>query len=287
MRAFPLMPLLLLSLSPAFSQQPAGLVTTPLDFSSSVKVTGAFANLSPDGAAIPANGSGHATASAASVHSTPFSGLALGVKVGLLGIGVEAATPLAGHLNLRGGANFFSYTDNLTSDGIHYDGNLRFRSAEASLDWFPFAGRFHISPGALLYNGNQITGNAAVPGGDSFTLNNVTYISSTTDPVMGTGSVKFNKAAPKLTAGFGNMLPRSGRHFSMPLEVGFAYEGDPKAALNLAGTVCYPDTPGACETIASDPAVQANIAAQQQKIANDASPARFYPILSLGFAVSF
>ena len=294
MRTVPLMSLLLLCLPAAlaqqatglaFAEQPAGLASAPADYSSSLAFSSSPATFTVDGAAAAAGG--HATASSASLHSTPFSGLALGTKVGLLGIGVEAATPLARHFNLRGGANFFSYTDNLTSDGIHYDGNLRFRSAEASLDWFPFAGGFHVSPGALVYNGNQITGNAAVPGGDSFTVNNVTYISSTTDPVTGTGSLKFNQAAPKFTVGFGNMLPRSGRHFSVPVEFGFAYEGEPKVALNLAGTVCYPGVPGACQTIASDPTVQANIAAQQQKIANDASPARFYPILSVGFAVSF
>ena len=109
-------------------------------------------------------------------------------------MGAEAATPLGWRFNLRGGANFFSYTDNLTSDGISYNANLRFRSAETSLDWFPKAGGFHISPGALLYNGNQVTGNANVPSGKTFTLNNTTYTSSATDPVTGNASLTFTKA---------------------------------------------------------------------------------------------
>jgi hypothetical protein len=220
------------------------------------------------------------------MHSTPFSGFAIGLKVGLLGIGVQAATPLSHRLNLSGGVNFFSYSDNLTDDGIPYDATLRFRSGEASLDWFPFVHSFHISPGALLYNGNQITASAAVPGGTTFTLNNVTYMSSTTDPVTGTGSLKFNKAAPKVTVGFGNMIPRNGHHFSMPVELGFAYVGDPKVVLDLNGTACDPS--GAyCQSIASTPQIQANVLGQQQKIANDASPARFYPIVSAGLAYSF
>jgi hypothetical protein len=285
MRALGWIALLSLSFGTSFAQHltdpPAAAI-----YSSSVTTSDAL-SASPGGApAEPAAGGGGGIAVAASLHSTPFSGFAIGVKVGLLGIGVQAATPLAHRFNLSGGGNFFSYTDNLTSDGIHYDANLRFRSGEASLDFFPFVKSFHISPGLLFYNGNQMTGGATVPGGTTFTLNHVTYLSSSSDPVTGTGSVTFNKAAPKLTIGFGNMIPRNGHHFSVPVELGFVYEGDPKVALNLAGTVCTPNGEN-CETIAEDPSVQANITAQQTKISNDASPARFYPIFSVGVAYSF
>jgi hypothetical protein len=271
--------LLALSATAVFAQQSA----PPEESSSSLATLRTFA--APDSAGGGGFG-GSTPAASATMHSAPFSGFAVGVNVGLLGIGVDAATPLSRRLNLSGGANFFSYSDNLTSDGVNYDASLRFRSAEAGIDWFPFAGGFHISPGALLYNGNQITANATVMGGNTFTLNSVTYESSTTDPVTGTGSLTFNKAAPKLTLGFGNMIPRSGRHISVPVELGFAYVGDPKVALNLTGTVC--DTSGEnCQTIASSTTVQANVAAQQQKIANDAADARFYPILRMGLAFSF
>jgi len=129
---------------------------------------------------------------------TAFSGVGIGVKAGLLGVGVEVATPLSYHVNIRGGGNFMSYSDTLTSDGISYNAALRFRSAEASVDWFPWAKGFHISPGALLYNGNQITAGASVPAGKTFTLDGTTYTSSATDPVTGTGAVTMNKTAPKL-----------------------------------------------------------------------------------------
>ncbi|MGA7886168.1 MAG: hypothetical protein WCA44_10525 [Acidobacteriaceae bacterium] len=267
-RLFPA--LLLLPALSAWAQQPSA-----APFSSSALV-----------AARAPSGGGGQSAQTASAYSTPFSGLAIGVKVGLLGPGVEIATPLARTVNLRGGANYFSYSDTFTSDGITYNATLRFLSGEASVDWFPWAKGFHISGGALVYNGNQITGNASVPGGQTFTLNHVTYESSTTDPVSGTGSLAFRKAAPKVSFGWGNLLPRSGRHWSIPFELGFAYVGDPKVALNLTGTVC--DTSGAnCRTIASDPTVQANVTAQQQKLASDANPARFYPILSVGFGFAF
>ena len=285
MRFISLVALLSVSVSAAFAQQ------------SSATETGSSSSLSPQlmadvtpAAPVPARAfiSSSATVPSAAAHTRPLSGVALGAQVGILGVGFQVATPLASHLNLRGGANFFNYNDGLSSDGINYNANLHFRSVDTSVDWFPWARSFHISPGALLYNGNQVTANAAVPAGGTFTLNDTTYTSSVADPVTGTGSVKFNKAAPKITVGWGNMLPRSGRHFSAPFEIGFAYAGQPKTVLNLAGNACYNyEGQNYCSDVATNTMIQTNLAAQQQKIANDISPARFFPILSSGFSYSF
>lgn len=237
--------------------------------------------------AAPSSATGTTQAVPAS-QSRAFPGVGIGFKVGLFGLGVEAAVPVANHFNVRGGGNFFSYNDNLSTNGITYDANLRFRSAEASLDWFPWGGGFHVSPGALLYDGNQLTGGANVPAGQTFTLNKTTYTSGATDPVTGSGSLTFPKAAPKLTVGWGNLVPRGERHYSFPFEVGFAYVGDPKFVLNLQGTACYTyqGTPY-CDNVATDANIQSNLAAEIKKINNDAADARFFPILSQGFAVRF
>ncbi len=241
--------------------------------------------LSTDGSPMPNATGGAVTAPMPAPHIAAFSEFAVGVKAGILGAGVEVATPLSYHLNLRAGGNFFTYNDSLTNDGINYAADLRFRSSEASIDWFPGGGGFHISPGALVYNGNQISATANVPSGATFTLNGTTYTSSATTPVTGSASLTFNKAAPKVTMGWGNLIPRSGRHFSVPVEFGFAYVGDPKVALNLAGTACYTyEGVPYCDNVATDPMIQANVTAQQQKLAKDADYARFFPIASLGFA---
>jgi hypothetical protein len=144
----------------------------------------------------------------------------IGIKVSLLGAGVEVATPITGHSNLRAGFNAFSYDRTFHSDGIAYAGQLRFRSVEAHYDWFPFGGAFHVSPGVLAYNGNQFTANASVPGSQTFTLNHVTYASDPSDPVGGNGKVDFNKAGPMITVGWGNLLPRNHRRFSCSLRSG-------------------------------------------------------------------
>jgi hypothetical protein len=211
---------------------------------------------------------------------------ALGVKVSPLGIGVETAVPLSSRFNLRAGTNFFGYGGTFSSSGVNYTANLHFLSVETSLDWFPWGRSFHISPGALIYNGNRITGNALIPAGDNFTLNGTSYVSDPADPAHGSGNLQFAEAAPKLTIGWGNLVPRIEKHFSFPVELGFAYMGDPKVALHFTGSVCDSGMQG-CQSIANDQAAQANVAAEQQRLYKDARYARFFPLLSTGFAYRF
>jgi hypothetical protein len=211
--------------------------------------------------------------------------IGIGLKISTLGAGIEAATPLAGKLNLRGGFNMFRYDRGITNNGIQYGGQLRFQSAEAHLDYFPFGG-FHISPGVLFYNGNQLTATAMVPGGQTFTLGGTSYQSDTTTPVTGTGKLDFVKVSPSLMLGIGNLIPRSGRHYSFLFEVGGAYQGSARVALNLLGNVCAPGG-SSCRAISSDPTVQANVLSEQNTISKDINPYRFFPVISLGVGFNF
>lgn len=211
--------------------------------------------------------------------------IGIGVKLSTLGVGVEVATPLTSKLNVRGGFNFFRYSRSITNGGIVYDGHLHLQSGEAHLDWFPFGG-FHVSPGLLFYNGNAVTATAAVPGGNTITLGGTQYESDPAAPVTGSGNLDFIKVAPSIMVGVGNLIPRNGRHYGFLFEVGGAYQGAARVALNFAGNVC--DTTGTiCRPIASDPTVQANIQAQQLKIKNDLNPYRFYPVISGGIGFNF
>ena len=212
--------------------------------------------------------------------------MGIGVKASLLGVGVETAVPLAGKLNLRAGFNAINYNRSFTKDGITYAGNLRWRSGEASMDWFPFGGAFHFSPGFIFYDGNKATANANVPGGQNFTLSGTTYQSNAADPVKGTGKLSFDKVAPTFRFGFGNLIPRSGRHWGLLFELGAAYQGSPHAALNLAGTACSPSGTN-CVNAATDPGVQTSVTAEQAKLNHDLSFFKFYPLISLGLGFNF
>jgi hypothetical protein len=223
-------------------------------------------------------------ASAQSKSESPHVGI--GVKISTLGIGFEAAVPILPKLDVRAGANFFSYSRAFHQDGVTYNGSLSWRSGEASVDWFPLGG-FHISPGLLFYNGNKITATALVPGGQNFTLSGTQYTSSASDPINGSGLVNFTKVDPKITFGFGNLVPRSGRHWSILSEFGIAFSGAPKAALAFQGTACDPQIPTACVNAGTDTTFQSNVVAEQAKINKNLKFFQFYPIASIGFGVNF
>jgi hypothetical protein len=209
---------------------------------------------------------------------------AIGVKLSLLGAGFEVAAPVTRRTNMRAGFNMFSYSRNFQKDGANYDGQVALKSMEAHYDIFPWAARFHISPGILTFIGSPVRANASVPAGQSFSLGGTDYYSDSMVPVTGTGRINFNRVAPMVTLGWGNLVPR--KHFSVPFELGVAFQGSPKSTLHLMGNVC--EAPGFnCRSVDSDPTVQSQIVAEQAKINNSMSSFKVYPIISVGFGYTF
>jgi len=260
----------------------------------STVANGAAASGTAANAAQPATNEGGAEAAVVEQSPAPAqsgrmfaSKVGVGVKMSLLGIGVEAAIPVTYRTNVRAGFNTFSYSRGFTNDGTNYAASLTFRSFETHFDWFPFGGGFHLSPGAMLYNGNQIKATATVPGTQSFTLGGTTYTSDPSNPIGGTGKIGFNSAAPLFTLGWGNLVSRKeNKHISIPVELGVMFQGSPKATLNLAGNVC--DANGLnCHNVAGDTTFQSNVIAQQNKLNNDMSFFKVYPIISVGFGYKF
>jgi hypothetical protein len=215
----------------------------------------------------------------------PFSSVGIETKISSLGVGVEVATPLSRSTNLRAGFNLFGYSQTFTSEGMTYASKLNLSSVETLVDWYPFKGSFHISPGAMIDSGNQVKANLSVPGSSYFTLNGTSYLSDPANPVTGAGTLKFNSAAPMLLAGWGNLVPRS-KHFSFPVEAGVAFQGSPHTALNLTGDVCD-SSERICLPISDDPHFQNDVAALQTRLSNDVSALKYYPVVSLGFAYRF
>jgi len=212
-------------------------------------------------------------------------GVGVGGKFSTLGAGFDVAVPISSRANVRGGFSALDYSRDFLDNGVTYKGTLNLRSVNALLDFFPLGGGFHLSPGLLLYNGNQITANANVPVGQTFTLNNVSYRSSTSDPLVGTGKLTLNKVAPMVMIGWGNLVPRT-KHFSASVEVGAVFQGTPQTTLTFTGSACDPSGLN-CRNIASDPTIQSNIQAQQKKISDDAKILQYYPVVSFGFGYRF
>jgi hypothetical protein len=213
--------------------------------------------------------------------------IALGLRVsGLLGVGLDGAVEVTRKSNVRLGFNFFNYSFTESKDGIGYDSELHLRSGDLLYDWFPLGGGFHLS-GGLLYNRNVIKANPSVPAGESFTLGGVPYVSQPSNPIFGSGEVYMgNKAGPMGLVGWGNLIPRSGRHLSVNFEIGVAYVGAPRSSLVLSGGACVPSTP-LCVDTAYDPTILANIAAEEKKINNGVSFLKVLPVISAEIGYRF
>ena len=207
-------------------------------------------------------------------------------KFSMLGVGGDVGMSLTPLANVRVGGNGLDFSQSFRSNGIRYDATLHYSSVEALVDITPFRDWFHISPGVLLHNGNNITANATVPGGQNFDLGSVSFRSSPTDPVHGTGKLTVRTSAPMLMFGFGNPIPHHHR-FTLFHDFGIVFQGLPKTTLNLTGTACDPVTGLVCRNVATDPFVQAQIVAEQNRINKDTSIVRFYPFASIGLGIRF
>ena len=216
----------------------------------------------------------------------PFHSVAVGLTLGTGGIGIQLATPINTKINLRAGASFFSYNTSFIVDTIPINGTLYLNNIHTSIDYFPRARSFHISPGVTFYDNTRYSATIFVPGNQIINFNDQNYTSDPSDPIRGTAFIQFGRTvAPRLTAGFGNVIRHHTRGFSYPVEFGFEYIKTPTALFNLTGSSC--SAPGDCSTINSDPETQQNINEQQAEINSDLKPFRIFPIVTFGISYKF
>jgi hypothetical protein len=244
----------------------------------------------------PASKTTKATKKKAEVHLKPFSKLALGGGVGVMGVNLQAATNVNRHLNLRGSGNVFNYTvNNITVSDFNLDAKLNYASAGVSLDYYPFHTHgLRLSPGVLFYNQNHITGNATGASGTSIKLNDVEYYSETAKPLTVNASLGLNvrQQALSLTTGWGNMIPRKGGHWSFPFELGAVFTGTPAVNVGLSGYACGTQLDAAtdgpsCVDMATNSIAQANLTTQVNKWKSDLDPLKVYPVFSFGASYAF
>ena len=224
---------------------------------------------------------------------SPFSRFAMAGAVSPLGVDFQAAVNVNRFMNLRGTGNMFNYTDsNISVGGFNVSGSVKLASAGVSLDVYPWPNHgFRMSPGALFYNQNRANATVLAAGGTSFTLNGYNYYSSTTTPVAGVGGLNLHarNPSPTITVGWGNLISRTGGHWSVPFELGAAMIGAPVPSLAFTGGQVCSDPQGTvnCQNVVGNSMLNTNLQAQLVKYQNDLQPLRFYPILSVGVGYNF
>ncbi len=188
---------------------------------------------------------------------------AVGAKAGTTGLGLEATWRLTDAVNLRGGYYAFDYDTDLEEEGIEYDGDLRLRNAALFADWHPFGGAFRISTGGVQ-SGNKFLGSAD----GELEVGDDTYTGQLEAEVSWSG------LAPYLGIGFGNAM-RGGR-LSFSFDLGVMFTGAPDVRLD--GSVNDP---------ALEDAFAEDLARERANLEDELSDAKYYPVVSLGFAYRF
>lgn len=207
---------------------------------------------------------------AASGAATAGTGAATSVSAGTDGIGGDLLYKVNAFVTARGGFRYAGFDFSKTIDGVNYDLDIGFTSGLAALDVHPAANGFLISGGA--YFGDRNIGLEATPaapvqiGNQVFTPQEVGVVNGTSD---------WNDAAPFVGIGFNNGV-NAAKRVGFQAMLGVMYIGKPDVNLEATGGL-----------LANDPTFLAELANEEQNLANDLDDIRFYPVASLGLTIRF
>ncbi|WP_027366803.1 hypothetical protein [Desulfocurvibacter africanus] len=197
----------------------------------------------------------------------------IGPRIGTLGAGAEAGIEFTDFIKLRGVVQGFKWTiDDKKVSGIEYDFGMNSFTAGALLDIHPLGispvgGSFRVSAGAF-YNANNFSLEAKPT--ETVTIGGTDYTASNVDRLD--ADVDFNDIAPYVGIGWGTspgLLP-----FSFTADMGVLYQGSPRVDLS---------SPRARDNAA----LAASIESEEDDMEDDLSSWKWYPVVMVGFAISF
>jgi hypothetical protein len=197
-------------------------------------------------------------------------GVAVGAKIGTLGLGAEVTVGLFEEVNARIGFNTGSYERNGEKlDDAEVDAELKLQTVPVLLDWHPGAGGFRVSAGAVL-NNNEV--DLSVSEGVTVELQGVDFVLSELN-----GKVEFDSLSYYFGIGYGNAASDDGG-LGFILDVGVMYHGEPEGSATAVSAI-------------PDPRVQQEVdrrlAAEVAKFNDDAKNFVVYPVISIGLSYGF
>lgn len=187
------------------------------------------------------------------------------------GFGGEMAKLLTGHVAVRVGGSYYSWSTTKSQSDISYDASLKLHTFTALLDLFPARrGSFHVTTG-LVTNPLTINATGIPAASDSFKISGREYSASAVGTLTAQG--KFHGASPYLGFGFGTPA-NDHKALKLLFDLGAAL-GKPSITLNATGADSIPQ-------------LAADILAQQTKTQHDVRKfLKVYPVLSLGLGYRF
>ncbi len=190
----------------------------------------------------------------------------IGMPSGLSGEVIKRLSPRF-NVRLGGGIPAEPTAKNIEFGDVHYDMTLKLGGVNASVDWYPFGGRFRLSGGVVTQRSPWSLRSTSV---SSYRVNGVDYPAADVGTL--TGEVRFqHQIAPALLVDWGNPVA-AGKHLGFVLDLGAAYVGRQDFVLHASGP------------LASDPAFRKDLAAEEKlRSAGHA----FVPVLKVGISYQF
>jgi hypothetical protein len=198
------------------------------------------------------------------------SSVAVAAKAGTLGAGADLFIRFGGHLDGRVGFNAFTYSRDSTWSDVDYDSDLELSSFNLLLDWYPTAGNFRVTFGALI-NSNEINAVAVTPPGTTVEIGGVEYPAEALGELR--GNVTFDELAPYAGIGFGNPF-KAGSSWRFQFDVGVVYQGEGEVRLTA-------------ENPLGIPGLEDSLRLEEQEIQDDIDEYTLYPVLTLGVSYRF
>lgn len=197
----------------------------------------------------------------------------VGLRAGTTGVGADIGFGLLPTLSARVGYSGLSYNRTIEPTDLKYDSRLRLSNLNLLLDFSPLPGPFRLT-GGFIVNDNKADVTAQ-PTNGTYTLNGVTYPASAIGSLGGTVKAG-NRAAPYLGIGYGNV---AGLGVNFYFDLGVMFQGTPSASLSA--------TCGSSLSAAQCSQLQANVVAEQNRLQNDISGFKYYPVANIGVTIGF
>jgi hypothetical protein len=203
-------------------------------------------------------------------------GVALGVRGGSLGIGPELTFGLGERVHLRVAATALDHGDEYTETGIDYDADLELRNGSVLLDWYPGAGSFRLSAGAV-WNDTELIATAPL---EELLRREIPTLPPL-DFDLGTlrGTADIDPVGPYLGIGWGH--PFAGGRWGFTFDLGAAYHGEPEVTLVADTSIPIGLIPGGQARLDQE------LAEEEQSLQEEVDGHRYLPVVSIGFTYSF
>jgi hypothetical protein len=205
--------------------------------------------------------------------------VALDVRAGTTGYGFDVDVGLLSRLNARVGYSTFSFDQKINQTDVTYHGKLKISDVSALLDWYAFGGGFHLTAGGVGGGGLKVDATGVPNANGRYTINGQTYTSDELGSLS--GRLKFgNSLSPYVGLGWGNPVGAK-HHLHVLFDIGAIYGGTPNVSLSATCGSAAPTGSSICTQLQSD------VQAERQKLQNDVTLVKWYPVLNLGLAYRF